>query len=138
MPQAKTTSHAGTGAPSELNLPQGATAVVGAAPDTTALAAGATATLDGSTIAAASTGKLVEGTVSSSVAIKAQLGTWNGTAFVAKRTFFVPANNTLSYEPSRNDLITMAGGTTANFRWSITNNDNVLAANVYASLSYVV
>ena len=104
----------------------------------TALAAGATATLDGPTIAAASTGKLVEGTVSSSVALKAQLGTWNGTAFVAKRTFFIPANATLSYEPSRNDLITMAGGTTANFRWSITNNDNVLAANVYASLSYVV
>lgn len=104
----------------------------------TALAAGATATLDGPTIAAASTGKLVEGTVSSSVAIKAVLGTWNGTAFVAKRTFFIPANATFAYEPSRNDLLTMAGGTTANFRWSITNNDNVLAANVYASLSYVV
>lgn len=102
------------------------------------VAAGATVTLDGGNIPASSTGKLVEATVSSSVALKAQLGTWNGTAFVPKRTFFVQANTTLSYEPSRNDLIIMAGGTTADFRWSITNNDNVLAANVYASISYVI
>ena len=101
------------------------------------LAAGATVTLDGPQIASG-TGKLFEATVSSSVALKAQLGTWDGAAFAPKRTFFVPANTTLLYEPSRYDAITMATGTTAKFRWSITNNDNVNAADVYASITQAI
>ena len=103
-----------------------------------AVAAGASVTLDGPSIASGTTGKFAEGSASSSVALKAQLGTWNGTAFVVKRTFFIESNSNLLYEPSRTDLITMAGGTTANFRWVITNNDNLLAADVYASISHVV
>lgn len=101
------------------------------------LAAGATITLDGVQIASG-VGKLFEASVSSSVAIKAQLGTWDGTTFVVKRTFFVPANNALLYEPSRYDAITMATGTTAKFRWSITNNDNANAADVYASITHAI
>lgn len=102
-----------------------------------ALAAGATITLDGAQIASG-TGKLFEATVSSSVAIKAQLGTWNGTTFVVMRTFFVPANTTLAYIPTRYDAITMATGATARFRWSITNNDNTNAADVYASITHAI
>ena len=76
--------------------------------------------------------------MSSSIALKAQLGTWDGTTFVVKRTFFVPANGTVLYEPSRYDAITMATGTTAKFRWSITNNDNTNAADVYASITHAI
>lgn len=101
------------------------------------LAAGATITLDGPQIASG-TGKLFEATVSSSVALKAVLGTWDGTAFVAKRTFFVLANSSFTYSPSRNDAITMPTSTTAKFRWSITNNDNSYAADVYASITQAV
>lgn len=102
------------------------------------LAAGATVTLDGVNIASG-TGKLFEATVSSSVALKAQLGTWDGTAFTVKRTFFVPANTTLVYLPARYDAVTVPpGGATAKFRWSITNNDNTNAADVYASITHAV
>lgn len=100
-----------------------------------ALAAGSTATLDSAQIASG-TAHLAEATVSSSVALKAEIGTWDGTTFTAKRTFFVPANSTLVYAPARNDEITMATGSTAKFRWSITNNDNANAADVYASITY--
>ena len=102
-----------------------------------ALAAGATATLDGAQIASGA-GKLFEATVSSSVALKAQLGTWDGTTFVVKRTFFVQANTTFAYIPTRYDAITMATGATAKFRWSITNNDNTNAADVYASITHAI
>ena len=83
-------------------------------------------------------GKLFEATVSASVALKAQLGTWDGTTFVIKRTFFVPANTTFEYVPTRYDAITMATGATAKFRWSITNNDNANAADVYASITHAI
>ena len=99
------------------------------------LAAGATVVLDGPQIASG-VGKLFEATVSSSVALKAQIGTWDGTTFVAKRTFFVQANTTFEYAPTRFDAITMATGATAKFRWSITNNDNANAADVYASITH--
>lgn len=102
-----------------------------------ALAAGATITLDGAQITAG-TGKLYEASVSSSVAIKAQLGTFDGTTFVVKRTFFVPANGSILYEPSRFDAITLPTGATAKFRWSITNNDNTNAADVYASITHAI
>ena len=102
-----------------------------------ALAAGATITLDGPQIASG-VGKLFEATVSSSVALKAQLGTWDGTTFVVKRTFFIAANQSLLYEPSRYDAITFPTGATAKFRWSITNNDNANAADVYASITHAI
>jgi hypothetical protein len=101
------------------------------------LAAGATVTLDGPQIASG-VGKLFEATVSSSVALKAQLGTWDGTTFTVKRTFFIQANATFEYTPTRYDAITMATGTTAKFRWSITNNDNTNAADVYASITQAI
>lgn len=101
------------------------------------LAAGATVTLDGLQIASG-VGKLFEATVSSSVAIKAQLGTWDGTTFTVKRTFFVQANTTFEYAPTRYDSITLATGATAKFRWSITNNDNTNAADVYASITHAI
>lgn len=102
-----------------------------------ALAAGATVALDGPQIASG-TGKLFEATVSASVALKAQLGTWNGTVFTVLRTFFVPANTSFTYIPARYDAITMATGATAKFRWSITNNDNTNAADVYASITHAI
>lgn len=102
-----------------------------------ALAAGATITLDGAQIASG-VGKLFEATVSSSVALKAQLGTFDGATFVVKRTFFVPANTTFTYVPTRYDAITLATGAIAKFRWSITNNDNTNAADVYASITQAI
>ena len=101
------------------------------------LAAGATVVLDGPQIASG-VGKLFEASVSSSVALKAQLGTFDGTTFVVKRTFFVPANAPFVYAPTRYDAITLATGATAKFRWSITNNDNVNAADVYASITQAI
>lgn len=100
-----------------------------------AVAAGATVTLD-STSVPSGTGHLTEATVSSSVALKAQLGTWNGTVFTVKRTFFVPSNTAFSYFPSRSDQINLPTAATATYRWSITNNDNANAADVYASTTY--
>jgi hypothetical protein len=100
-----------------------------------ALAAGATITLD-STSVPSGTGHLTEATVSSSVSIKAQLGTWNGTVFTVKRTFFVAANTPFAYFPSRSDELSLATGATATYRWSITNNDNANAADVYCSTTY--
>lgn len=102
-----------------------------------ALAAGATVTLDGPQIASG-TAKLYEATVAASVALKAQLGTWDGSTFTVKRTFFIPANASFVYTPARYDAITMATGATAKFRWSITNNDNANAADVYASISHAI
>ena len=101
------------------------------------LAAGATIALDGPQIASG-VGKLFEATVSSSVALKAQLGTWDGTTFTVRRTFFVPANTTFEYLPARFDAITLPTGVTARFRWSITNNDNANAADVYASITHAI
>lgn len=101
------------------------------------LAAGATVALDGLQIASG-VAKLFEATVSASVAVKAQLGTWDGTTFVVRRTFFIPANATLVYAPTRYDAITMATSATAKFRWSITNNDNANAADVYASITHAI
>jgi hypothetical protein len=100
-----------------------------------ALAAGATVTLD-STSVPSGTGHLTEATVSSSVALKAQLGTWNGTTLTVKRTFFIPANSAFSYLPSRSDELNLPTSATATYRWSITNNDNTNAADVYASTTY--
>lgn len=102
-----------------------------------ALAAGATVVLDGPQIASG-VGKLFEATASSSVALKAQLGTFDGTTFVVKRTFFIQANATFEYAPTRYDAITLATGATAKFRWSITNNDNQNAADVYASITHAI
>lgn len=101
------------------------------------LAAGATVTLDGAQITSG-TGKLFEATVASSVALKAQLGTFDGTTFVVKRTFFIPANAVFEYAPTRYDAITLPTGATAKFRWSITNNDNTNAADVYASITHAI
>ena len=80
-----------------------------------ALAAGATVTLDGPQIASG-TAKLYESSVSSSVALKAQLGTWDGTTFTVKRTFFISANAAFIYAPARYDAITFPTGATAKFR----------------------
>jgi hypothetical protein len=102
-----------------------------------ALAAGATVTLDGAQITSG-TGKLFEATVSSSVSLKAQIGTWDGTTFTVVRTFFIPANDNFVYIPSRYDSITKATGATAKFRWSITNMDNSNAADVYASVTHAI
>ena len=102
-----------------------------------AVAAGAVAVLDGPQIASG-TAKLYEATVSSSVALKAQLGTWDGVTFTVKRTFFIPANAMFVYVPTRYDSITFPTGAIAKFRWSITNNDNANAADVYASITQAI
>lgn len=122
-----------------LTVSTGLTGVTGDSGHLTsaALAAGATVTLDGPQIASG-VAKLFEASVSSSVALKAQLGTWDGTTFTVKRTFFVPANAPFVYVPARYDAITFPTGATAKFRWSITNNDNANAADVYASVTQAI
>lgn len=99
------------------------------------LAAGVGVALNGSNVPAGSTGKLYELTCSSSVATKVQLGTYSGTTFVAKRVFFVPANTSFSYAPSRYDAITQTGGAVNSFQAIITNMDNANAADVFASIT---
>ena len=102
-----------------------------------ALAAGASITLSGA-VSTSGTGKLFETTITSSVALKVVLQSYNGTVATVKRTFFVPANATLLYEPSRYDAITFAGAAGACFQLVITNNDNANAADVYASITHAV
>jgi filamentous hemagglutinin len=110
--------------------------VVDDALSSTALAAGANVTLD-STQIASGTGSLVEVTASSSVALKVEVGTWDGTTFTIKRTFFTSSiTPSLIYIPQRYDEIQKATGATAKFRIRITNMDNANAADVYASTTY--
>lgn len=133
------TAAIGTQANPLYTVSQGASSTIVDAPNLTsaAVAAGGTATLASAFISAGKTGKLAEITASSSVRTKVVVQTYNGTAAVTKRVFFVSENQTLVYKPADDNEITFAGnGTNTVFQLVITNMDNLNAADVYGSISY--
>ncbi len=105
-----------------------------------ALAAGGVANLDTAAITNAVTGKFLEMTASASVRIKAELQTITGAGptVVSKRVFFVPESDAFYYKASDTDTITLAGnGSTSKFRLAVTNLDNLSAADVYGSITWI-
>lgn len=89
------------------------------------LAAGASVDLDGTTIAAASTGKLLRVTVGSSVPCKWEVKTRDGAVEVVRAVLFtggLVARPTDFWRPESKDGVTLAGnGIDENFRVTVTN-----------------
>ena len=101
------------------------------------LAAGASVDLDAATIPAATTGKLMAVSVASSVACKWEIKTRDGAVLVEVDTLVtsVPGTPSLMWHTPHKDFVTLAGaGVDENFRINVTNLDDNLAADVYATL----
>lgn len=101
-----------------------------------ALAAGASVLLSTADITTGKTGRLMEITAASSVRLKVDLQTFDGTTATVWRTFFIDATSALIYTPDDRLAITQAGGTGHKFRLNVTNMDNALAADVYGSFMW--
>lgn len=101
------------------------------------LAAGASTDLEDAALVGALVGKLVEVTASSSVRCKVQIKTvTSGSVATTKRTFFIdPSAAPLIYKTS--DLDTIVAPALGHLRVTITNIDNLNAADVYASITRV-
>lgn len=99
-----------------------------------ALAAGATVTV---TAAAVTTGtaKFLACHATSSVRIKVELQKFVTAVATTVRTFFVDSNQAFDYSTPDRDAITFAGASGNLFQLKITNMDNVLAADVYGSIT---
>lgn len=100
------------------------------------VAAGAAANLDSPVVAADRAGRLLEVTSSASVRTRVEIQALDAAGAVTPlRVFFVEANETLVYRViDAEALVAPAGG---RFRIASTNMDNLLAANVYGSISFV-
>lgn len=103
-----------------------------------ALAAGASVDLDGATIPAATTGKLLAATLASSVACKWIIKTRDGAVLVTIDTVFsggLPHKPVFTWFTPNMDFATLAGaGVDENFRVTVTNLDDSRPADVYATL----
>ncbi len=55
-----------------------------------------------------------------------------------EKTGVMPSDIGIGNAATRYDSITLATGATAKFCWSITNNDNINAADVYASITHAI
>lgn len=99
------------------------------------LAAGASVSLDATAVTNATTGKLVAVTVSASVPLKAELRTVvSGTPTTRAVVFTTDAQLTYPWTPPHPNFITLAGNGVNLFRVTLTNQDNVDAADVYAAV----
>ncbi len=110
---------------------------------TSSVAAGATVNLDATTIAAASTGKLMRVDVGSSIPCKWQIKTRDGAVEVIKAVLFTSGltggRPSDQYEPRSKEGTTLAGaGVDENFRVTVTNlGTKVLeAADVHATIEW--
>ncbi len=108
-----------------------------------ALAAGATADLDATTIAAATTGKLMSVDVSCSVPCKWVIKTRDGAVEVIQNVLYTSGltggRPSRSYVPSDKDGVTLAGaGVDENFRITVTNlgTQALEAADVHATIEW--
>lgn len=99
----------------------------------TSLAAGGNATLAAVAVTSG-TAKLLEVTASASVRIKVEIQTFVSAAATTVRTFFVKENDYFVYKTIDRDDITFAGASGNKFQVKITNMDNALAADVYATI----
>jgi hypothetical protein len=113
-----------TGAPKATNV------------QTTNTAAGATATLNSTSITTGKVGQLAAVIVTSSVRYKAVVESFNGTTATTIAVLFGEAFSTQSFTPIDNTLFTQAGGATNVFRVQMTNADNLLAADLYAQIAW--
>lgn len=99
-------------------------------------AAGASTTLNGASITAGKTGQLAKVTVTASVRYKAVIESFNGTTATTLAVLFGEGYSTQEFEPVDNTLFQQAGGTGNVFRVTMTNGDNVFAADLYATLQW--
>jgi hypothetical protein len=105
--------------------------------NSSALAAGSSANLDGTFISASATGKLVQVTVSSSVACKWIIKTLDGAAETTIAVLFTPAFNTFVWRTAEKDYNTLAysdGDET--FRVTAINLDQDNAGDVYTTIEW--
>lgn len=100
------------------------------------LAAGASVNLTAPDITTATTGYLMGFTAASSVPLKIEVQTFDGTTATTKRVYFSNSMESVYSTLPADDLITQVGGTGKAFRLKITNLDNINAADVYGSLSW--
>jgi hypothetical protein len=100
------------------------------------LAAGANVTVSATDITTGKTGKLLQAHVASSIPLKGEIQTFNGTTATTVRTFFTNSMGTQIINMADENLVTQAGGTSKHFQIKFTNMDNVNAADVYGSLSW--
>lgn len=101
------------------------------------LAAGATATLDGATIPAATTGKLLKVHLSSSAAAKWALAARDGAVVTTIAVLFTKGFERGEYVPPAKDCDTLVGdGVDTNFQVAVTNLDNENSADFYATLHW--
>lgn len=109
-------------------------------PSSVGLASGASVDLDGTTISAATTGKLMQVVVASSVAAKWIVKTRDGAVEVELATLYtsgVAGKPTEMWAPPTKDFGTLAGnGIDENFRITVTNLDSVFAGDVAASIAW--
>lgn len=108
-----------------------------------ALAAGASVDLDGTTIAGSSTGKLLQVTVGSSVPCKWEIKTRDGAVLVTQAVIFTSGitggRPTIRWTPKSKEGITLAGaGVDENFRVTATNlgTKAIEAADVHATIEW--
>lgn len=107
------------------------------------LANGASVDLDGTTIGAAKTGKLLRVTVGCSVACKWEIKTRDGAVLVTKAVLFTSGVSggrpTETYTPTSKEMVTLAGnGVDENFRVTATNLSgfDALGADVAATIEW--
>jgi len=99
------------------------------------LAAGASVTLDATAVTTAKTGQLQAILVGASVPLKAEIRTvLAGTPTTRGVVFTTDAKLTELFEPPDKHWYQLAGGATTFYRVTITNLDNVDAADVYATI----
>lgn len=103
---------------------------------TASVAAGASTTLNGASITSGKVGQLAKVWVTASVRYKAVVESFNGTTATTIAVMFGEAYTTQYFEPVDNTLFTQAGGTGNVFRVTMTNGDNLLAADLYAHIQW--
>lgn len=125
-----------------LPVQQGLTTPTMAHDSALAVAAGSPSDLDSTQIPSGLTGKLVAVLISSAVPLKGELKTvLNGIESSVKATIFSQAGDNGWIKLPHKDFVTQAENVTAGldgFRITVTNLDNELAADVYATFFYDV
>lgn len=103
---------------------------------TNATAAGASATISGTIIAAGKIGMLLQVVVSSSVRFKAVIEKNDNGTVTQVATIFGGACDTKKFKPADIDTFAVTGSATSRYQVVLTNLDNQFAADLYATLEW--